>query len=264
MRRTSKFLVLIIGIVLNPNFGFVLAQPDLVKVADLPGGDIMDIEFVLSSPNVVYLASEPNAMGIWRSDDAGETWRQVLADYGTGGPAHIHDIAVHPDNPDVVLVSDAHSLIKMVVVEDSVEWTIVYPPTEQSLTVFAVAFSPSMPSVAYAADLHGNILKSTDSGDTWQTVGQLEVQWGVSLAVDPGSPDTLYAATGGEGGGVFKSTNGGQNWQQVLDVSELSISIGPGAPDLVFAAGGSAIYKSTDGGATWRLTLDRPANSVQV
>ncbi len=238
--------------------------PELVKVADLPGGDIMDIEFARSNPNIVYLASDPNAMGIWRSDDAGETWRQVLADYGTGGPAHIHDIAVHPDNPDVVLVSDAHSLIKMVVVEDSVEWTIVYPPTEQSLTVFAVAFSPSMPSVAYAADLHGNILKSTDSGDTWQTVGQLEVQWGVSLAVDPGSPDTLYATTGGEGGGVFKSTNGGQNWQQVLDVSDLFISIGPGASDLVFAAGGSGIFKSTDGGATWRLTLDRPTYSVQV
>ena len=245
--------------------------PELVKVANLPGGDIMDIEFVRSSPNVLYLASEPNAMGIWRSDDAGETWRQVLADYGTGGPAHIHDFAVHPDNPDVVLVSDAHSLIKMVVVEDSVEWTIVYPPTppelpqpEQPVHVFAVAFSPSIPSVAYAADEHGNILKSMDSGDTWQTVGQLEMQWGMTLAVDPGSPDTLYAATRGEGGGVFKSTDGGQNWQQVFDVQDLFISIAPGASDLVFAVGWGGIFKSTDGGATWSLTLDGGANSVQV
>ena len=178
----------------------------------------MDIEFVLSSPNVVYLASEPNAMGIWRSDGAGDTWRQVLADYGEGGPAHIHDMAVHPDNPDVVLVADAHSLIKVVVVERGAEWTIVYPPTpdenaEQAVTVFTAGFGPSMSGVAYAVDEHGNILKSPDDGDTWQAVGRLELGFRVSLAVDPSDPDTVYVGTGT---GVFKSTDGGRNWQQVL------------------------------------------------
>ena len=242
------------------------ALPELVKVADLPGGDIVDIEFVLSSPNVVYLASEPNAMGIWRSDDAGETWRQVSADYGEGGPAHIHDMAVHPDNPDVVLVADAHSLIKIVVAERDVEWTIVYPPTtdenpEQAVTVFAVGFSPSMPGVAYAVDGLGNILKSHDGGDTWQAVGWLEVGFGVSLVVDPGDPDTLYVGTGT---GVFKSTDGGQNWQQVLPEGGMNLAIAPGAPDSVFAAGDSGIFKSTDDGETWRRTMDRHANSVQV
>ncbi len=248
----------------TPHPGAVL--PELVKVADLPGGDIVDIAFVLSSANVVYLASEPNAMGIWRSDDAGDTWWQVLADYGSGGPAHIHDMVVHPDNPNVVLVADAHNLIKIVVAERGVEWTIVYPPTpekkaEQAVTVFAVGFSPSMSGIAYAVDEHGNILKSPDGGDTWLAVGRLEVGFGVSLAVDARDPDTLYVGTGT---GVSKSTDGGQNWQQVLPEGGMDLAIAPGAPDLVFAAGGRGIFKSTDGGETWRRTRDRHANSVQV
>lgn len=214
---------------------------------------------MLSSPNVVYLASEPNAMGIWRSDGAGDTWRQVLADYGEGGPAHIHDMAVHPDNPDVVLVADAHSLIKVVVVERGAEWTIVYPPTpdenaEQAVTVFTAGFGPSMSGVAYAVDEHGNILKSPDDGDTWQAVGRLELGFRVSLAVDPSDPDTVYVGTGT---GVFKSTDGGRNWQQVLPEDGMDIAIAAGAPDSVFAAGGSGIFKNTDAGSPWTL---RPSN----
>ncbi len=48
-----------------------VTAPNLVKVADLPGGDIVGIAFAASDPSVVYLASETNAMGVWRSDDAG-------------------------------------------------------------------------------------------------------------------------------------------------------------------------------------------------
>ncbi len=241
-------------------------KPDLVKVADLPGGDIMDIEFVQSSPHVVYLVSEPNAMGLWRSDDVGETWRQVFGDFRTGGPAHISDMSVHPGNPDVVLVADAHALWKMVLTDGSVQRKLVYPPPGAggATSVFAVAFSPSTPSVVYAADVQGNILKSTDGGDTWQAVAQLDVVSLGSLAVDPSSPDTLYAGTSGQGGGLFKSTDGGQNWQEVLQESDLVVSAAAGNSDLVFAYGGTGIFKSTDGGTTWRRTLDRPAYSVRA
>ncbi len=173
-----------LGIPENAQSAFALEQsftvdgampPELAKVADLPGGDIMEIAFAPSNPNVVYLLSNTNAMGAFRSDDAGETWQQVLVD-DKDGNTHTESMAVHPIDPDVVLVGDAH--IGIIKTEDGgLQWKRVYPgppivlpfeaaPIEVPI-VLGLAFSPSLPSVAYAGDTQGNILKSTDSGDTW-------------------------------------------------------------------------------------------------
>ncbi len=252
----------------TPHPGAVL--PELVKVADLPGGDIVDLAFAASKPNVVYLASFTNAMGIWRSDDAGETWRQVLADSAAGGPAHIHRIAVHPTDPDVVLIAGPRNLIKMVMAEGGVQWKSVYPPVvpaeDPTIHMFAPAFSPSMPSVAYVAHKQGNILKSTDGGDTWQAVSRIESEGRIaSIAVDPRRPDTVYV---GAGVTVFKSTDGGGEWQPVLaqgtDGAPSDFAISPASSDVVFAATPGGLFKTSDGGATWRRTLDHKAHSVQV
>lgn len=241
--------------------------PKLVKVADLPGGDIVDIGFVFKRPNVVYLASESNAMGIWRSDDEGDTWRQVFADLDNFGPAHISDIAVHPDNPDVVLVADAHALWKMTMVDGRLQRKIVYGRlqetegklTYQPLRVYAVAFSPTLSSVSYAADVNGIILRSNDVGDTWQPVGQVEPKHILSLIVDSRSPDILYFGTLD---GMFRSADGGRSWQLVLQVPIFSIALV--TSDIVFAAGEKGIFKSADRGATWHRTYDGNVNSLQV
>lgn len=258
---------------LTPTLPTGVTPPELVRVADLPGGDIKDIVFAPSDPNVVYLASDTNAMGVWRSDNAGETWRQVSAQYAfpviSGPPlgrtpVHTQSIAVHPDNPDMVLVGDVHGLIKMVMVGGGGVGKNAYPAEVRPglmHTITAVAFSPSMPNLAYGADENGEILKSTDSGDTWQAVSRVD-SIPHSLAVDPHSPHTLYVGTAT---GVSKSTNGGRDWQQMLTVGEVfSLSITAGAPDSVFAATSEGVFKSSDGGATWRRTLELKTHSVEV
>ena len=74
-----------------------------------------------------------------------------------------------------------------------------------------------------------------------------------ALAVDPASPDTVYAGTWG--GGVYKSTNGGSAWAPAnggLDVPwVLALAVDPATPDTLFAGSGWGIYKSTDGGGNW-------------
>src|SRR5262249_5965810 len=77
----------------------------------------------------------------------------------------------------------------------------------------------------------------------------------LSLAIDPMTPSTLYAATGA---GVFKSTNGGERWTaanaglpgSVVVVGINVLAIDPVHPSTVYAANGS-LFKSNDGGATW-------------
>jgi len=251
-----------------------VTPPELVKVANLPGGDIMEIAFAPSDPNVVYLLSDNNSVGAWRSDDTGETWRQILVDWEHGN-CHTPSMAVHPTDPDVVLMADpCKGIIKT---EDGgLYWKQVHPvrarflPTaaltdEENPRVLAVAFSPSLPSVAYAVVGRGDtIFKSTDDGDTWQRVANTgaEFDW---LVVDPGSSDTLYGANPGDGGGVWKITDGGQTWRKVLRVPTFVVDFGHSdLADVVFAAGAEGIFKSADGGASWRRTLDTPAHSVQV
>ena len=111
--------------------------PDLVKVADLPGGHISDIAFAPSNPDVVYLASNVNAMGVWRSDDAGESWQRVF--YDKYGATHTNVLAVHPTNAQIVLVGDLHGRITKTS-DGGSRWTDVY---QGESPVFALAISPS-------------------------------------------------------------------------------------------------------------------------
>jgi photosystem II stability/assembly factor-like uncharacterized protein len=113
------------------------------------------------------------------------------------------------------------------------------------------------------------ILKSTDGGKTWRNlnVGLPNLTVG-GLVMHPRNPKTLYCATGrhngfGGGpqaawGGVYRTTDGGETWAEVLRRPHeyfpvTSIALAPGNPELVYVApSGSTFYRSQDGGRTWR------------
>src|SRR2546427_6914130 len=75
-----------------------------------------------------------------------------------------------------------------------------------------------------------------------------------ALAVDPVTPATLYAGTGG--GGVFKSTDGGGSWTAVntgfyTNLFVTTLAMDPQAPTTLYAGSGWTVFKSTDGGGSW-------------
>ena len=84
----------------------------------------------------------------------------------------------------------------------------------------------------------------------------------LSLAIDPATPTTLYAGT--EGGGVFKSTNGGGNWITVntglVGADVRTLAIDPAAPNTLYAGtdGGGGLFKTTNGGGNWSAAQRRP------
>ena len=76
----------------------------------------------------------------------------------------------------------------------------------------------------------------------------------VALAVDPAAPATLYAA--GEGGGVFKSADGGASWRAInaglTNANVRALAVDPAAPATLYAGmWGGGVFKSTDGGLSW-------------
>jgi photosystem II stability/assembly factor-like uncharacterized protein len=150
-----------------------------------------------------------------------------------------------------------------------------------------LAVAPSDPKVLYLgtgepmharSSLHGNgMWKSKDAGKTWTHIGLEESYYIPKVAVDPRNPDVVYVAAEGklyglEGGGqrgLYKSTDGGQTWQVILDLKDRGVGdfvLDPVNPDILIAAGykvyrttwtfldrqkGNFFYKTTDGGQTW-------------
>ena len=211
------------------------------------GGRVADIEVNPADPSVWYVAV--GSGGVWKTGNAGTTWTPVFDDQ----PSYsIGDIALDPGNPEVVWVGTGENV--------------------------------SGRHVGWGSGLYS----SRDGGGTWEQVGLSASEHIGKILVHPGDGNTVLVAAEGPlwsaGGerGVYRTTDGGGSWQQVLAFDEhtgaTDIEFAPGNPDVVYAAAyqrrrhvwgfmaggpGSGIYKSTDGGESWReVTSGLPAGDM--
>ncbi len=158
-------------------------------------------------------------------------------------------------------------------------------------SIGAIAVAPSNPEILYLGSGEGNnsrssywgdgVYKSTDGGESWQNVGLPESQHIGRIAVHPDNPNLVYvAALGGlysenPERGLYRSQDGGRNWEQVLapvvngkTIGVVDVVMNPLTPDVMYAttfdkvrvpwsydlAGpGSRVYKTTDGGDNWTM-----------
>jgi photosystem II stability/assembly factor-like uncharacterized protein len=109
----------------------------------------------------------------------------------------------------------------------------------------ALAIDPLNHGTVYAGTTTG-VFKTTDGGASWSLQISMFV---LQLAIDPGSPDTVFAV----GPQLFKTTDGGTTWNAVLD-NVSTVAIDPQNPRTVYARSKSGLFKSTDGGNNWSLT----------
>src|SRR5207245_2391393 len=133
-----------------------------------------------------------------------------------------------------------------------------------------LAIDPQTPATLYAGTNRYNgfnggsvLVKSTDGGGSWSAVNTglpnypyypdhpyYPVTGVYPLAIDPHAPTTLYAGT--DGGGVYKSTYGGESWSaNGLNAEVLVLAIDPLTPTTLYAATGYGAVKSIDGGVSW-------------
>ena len=158
---------------------------------------------------------------------------------------------------------------------ERLEWRQIGPANMGGRTadVEGVAGNPNL---VYVATASGGLWKTTNGGVRWTPV--FERQGTISIgdvALEPGNPDVIWVGTGESnvrnsvsfGDGVYKSTDGGKNWQHMglRDTERVSrILVNPRNPDIVYVgalghAFGSnderGVFMTTDGGKTWTKTL---------
>ncbi len=258
------------------------------SIGPLRGGRSIAISGVKRRPREGYFGATGG--GLWKTIDGGENWFPV-----TDGQVHsssVGAVAVSESNPDVVFIGTGESCIRGNIQPGDG----VYKSTDAGKTWRHVGFSdsqaiskirihPSNPQIVFVASFghygapsdERGIYKSTDGGATWQRKLFRDAKTGaVDIAVDPHSPNVLFAAlweayrveyqmsSGGPGSGLFKSTDGGEHW--------IEITRNPGLPKGVDGKIGVAVsgadskriyaivenengglFSSDDGGATWKL-----------
>lgn len=129
--------------------------------------------------------------------------------------------------------------------------------------ISTIAFHPTNPDIIYIGAPAGGFWYTTTGGNLWTTTTDNLPTLGVSaIVIDPMNPSTIYIGTGDRdasdapGQGVFKSTDGGQNWVQSNSGMGNAIVgcmlIDPANPQVLIAGCSSGVYKSIDGGATWQ------------
>jgi len=132
----------------------------------------------------------------------------------------------------------------------------------RSEPIVEIALHPSKPNILYIAT-NAYLYKTRDEGATWQNISQgMTHSRVISLAIDPLFPANVYAGTKGDA--VFRSYNGGQNWESkragLEDVTISSVVhqlvFVPGSSQRLFAATSMGVFESETSGETWIKRMD--------
>ncbi len=199
------------------------------------GGRITDIEMPLGQSDVIYIGAATG--GILKTEDAGENWDQLFEGIPT---VSIGDIVIDPNNSDVIYAGTG----------------------EANSSSFSF--------------LGSGVYKSVDAGETWNFSGLENSAYIARMIVDHSNSQRVFAAASGnlfspsDDRGIYRSEDGGANWEQVLFVTDTTAAIdlvqNPENPEILYAGFWertrgfttrrsfgvtTGIYRTTDGGDNW-------------
>lgn len=234
--------------------------------------------------------------GVWKTEDAGQTWRNISDGYFKTGS--VGAVAVAESDPNVVYVGMGEHAPRGVMTSygdgvyrsNDAGKTWKHLGLDLTRHIANVVIHPTNPELVYVAAqgaLNGpskerGIYKSDDGGKTWKNVLYVDENSGCSdLNMDPNNPRILYAAmwdhrrlpwavqSGGKGSGLYKSNDGGETWFKIQnglpkELGKMGISVSKANSDKVYALVESdtekeqgGLFVSEDAGENWnRVSKD--------
>lgn len=207
------------------------------NIGPFRGGRSVTASGVINDPLTYYMGTTGG--GLWKTEDAGQHWDNISDGFFKTGS--VGAVAVSESNPNIVYCGMGEHAIRGVM-------------------------------TSYG----DGVYKSTDAGKTWKHIGLKATQHISRIVIHPTNPDIVFVAAQGamfgstKERGVYKSTDGGKTWKNVLFVNDFTgaveLSMDMNYPEILYAAmwhhqrapweiisggEGSGLYKSTDGGETW-------------
>ncbi len=257
------------------------------------GGRVTAVTGVAQKPLVFYMGATGG--GVWKTEDAGLTWVNISDGFFKTGS--VGAIAVAESDPNIIYVGMGEAPIRGNVshgdgVYKSTDGgkTWVHLGLEDTSQISRVRVHPNNPDLVYVAALghvygpneQRGVFRSRDGGKTWEKILYRSNRAGaIDLILDPTNPRIIYAAlweayrtpyslvSGGPGSGLFKSTDGGDTWEELTRkpgmptgiIGKIGVTVSPAKPERVWAiieAEEGGVFRSDDGGMTWqRVNSDR-------
>jgi photosystem II stability/assembly factor-like uncharacterized protein len=255
------------------------------SIGPFRGGRVNGVSGVSGQPNTFYFGSVGG--GVWKTTNAGRTWLPI---FDSQPIASIGAIGVAPSNPNIVYVGTGEADMRSQIsygngmyksTDAGKTWTHI--GLDNTRQIGRVLVDPRNPDVVFVAALghvYGpnpdrGVYRTSDGGATWQKVLFKSNDVGaIDLNFDPTTSQTIYASlwntrrppwsiyppSYGPGSGLYKSTDGGANWQQLTSglptdgLGRIGVAVAPSNRSRVYAivdAKEGGLFRSDDAGATF-------------
>jgi len=223
-------------------------------------------------PRVLYVGTgnTGSGSGVYRSEDAGLTWRLVSTDLPS---EDVTALAFGHNDPPILYAAVGNSIFASR--DGGTSWSQQAQGVGNYRGFEELCVAPGDGRVLFGVAVIEGVFRSDDGGQNWVATNEglpqdkdaVHVQ---SLAINPDDADVVYLGVGWRpfhGNGVYKSTDGGATWtaanRGMIDYSITALAIDPADPQTVYAGTfDGELFKSIDGGETWSdLTSKLPVDA---
>jgi len=256
-------------------------------VGPFRGGRVLAVTGVIGDPHIYYFGGV--AGGVWKSTDGGLTWRPMTDKVKDMSPS-IGAIAVAPSDPNVIYAGTGEACIRGNIVGGNGVYKSIdagktwsYGGLRDTQAIGRIIVNPKNADIAFVAALghpfgpnpERGIFRTTDGGKSWSKVlYKDENSGGIDLSFDPNNANVIFAAfwqarrspwdmqSGGSGSGLYRSTDGGATWKQLIGhglpegiMGRIGVAVGYNSTRVwaLIENDRGGLFRSDDGGDDWTL-----------